>query len=72
MVAAKYLADTDWIIFYLRGKEPFVSELKKCQQKGLAVSIITVAELYEGVFRSVDPRIQQALLFNITYLQNIL
>jgi len=48
----------------LRGKEPFVSELKKYQQKGLAVSIITVAELYEGVFRSGDPKEKEKALMN--------
>lgn len=64
MVATKYLVDTDWIIFYLRGKEPFVSELKKYQQKGLAISIITVAELYEGVFRSANPKEKEKALKN--------
>jgi len=54
MVIAKYLVDTDWAVYYLRGKEPFVEEIKSYRQKGLAVSVVTVAELYEGVFRSPD------------------
>ncbi|PRR70508.1 type II toxin-antitoxin system VapC family toxin [Neomoorella humiferrea] len=55
MVMAKYLVDTDWAVFYLRGKEPFVTTLKEYRQKGLAISVVTIAELYEGVFRSAKP-----------------
>uniref|UniRef100_A0A7C2IWE4 Polymerase nucleotidyl transferase domain-containing protein n=1 Tax=Ammonifex degensii TaxID=42838 RepID=A0A7C2IWE4_9THEO len=47
MVTAKFLIDTDWIVFYLRGREPYVSTLKRLQKEGLAVSVISVAELYE-------------------------
>lgn len=52
MVMAKYLVDTNWAVFYLWGKEPFVTTLKEYRQKGLAIMVVTIAELYEGVFRS--------------------
>ncbi|MBE3588104.1 MAG: type II toxin-antitoxin system VapC family toxin [Thermoanaerobacteraceae bacterium] len=55
MVVAKYLLDTDWAVYYLRGKEPFVDSIKRYRQAGMAMSIISVAELYEGVFRSPEP-----------------
>ncbi|HUW65529.1 MAG TPA: type II toxin-antitoxin system VapC family toxin [Spirochaetia bacterium] len=55
MVTEKYLIDSDWAIFYLRGKEPFVSALKEYRQQGLAISVVSIAELYEGIFRSPDP-----------------
>ena len=54
MVIAKYLVDTDWAVYYLRGKEPYVSNLSRFQAEGVAISIVSVAELYEGVFRRVD------------------
>lgn len=38
----KYLLDTNQVVYYLR-------------QEGLAVSIISVAELYEGIFRATNP-----------------
>ena len=47
-----YMVDTDWAVFYLRGREPFVSLLKELRSKGLALSIISVGELFEGVFRA--------------------
>lgn len=51
----KYLIDTSWVIDYLRGKEEIVKILLSLEPEGLAISIITLAELYEGVFRSRDP-----------------
>jgi Predicted nucleic acid-binding protein, contains PIN domain len=51
----KYLLDTSWVIHYLRGKEKVVKKLLSLRTEGLAASIITLAELYEGVFRSINP-----------------
>jgi len=51
----KYLIDTDWIIHGLHGKERVVKKLLELRREGLAVSVISLAELYEGVFRSSDP-----------------
>lgn len=51
---AKYLVDTDWAVYYLRGKEPYVTHLKKYLDEGLGISVISLAKLYEGegVFRA--------------------
>lgn len=53
----KYLVDTDWIVHYLRGKHgDIVSRLLELVSEGLlAVSIISVAELYHGVYKSTRP-----------------
>ena len=51
----RFLVDTDWVIQYLRGIPAFVSRLGELQPQGLALSIISLAELYEGVFYSRDP-----------------
>lgn len=51
----KYLIDTDWIIFGLRGEKNIVSKLFELREEGLAISVISLAELYEGVYRSTDP-----------------
>ncbi len=47
-----YLIDTDWIINWLKGREKTVEKIKNLPEGGLAVSIISVAEIYEGVFGS--------------------
>ena len=51
----KYLIDTDWIIHGLHGKERVIRKLLELRREGLAISVISLAELYEGVYRSTDP-----------------
>lgn len=51
----KYLLDTTWVVEYLRGNAEVTAKVQGFQGEGLAVSIISVAELYEGVFRSNNP-----------------
>lgn len=48
----KYLVDTDWIIDHLNGIETVTKKLEKFAALGLYTSIISVAELYEGVYGS--------------------
>ena len=51
-----YLIDTDWIIDYLKGKKSIVNKLQKLFDKGLTISVISLAELYEGIFASKEPK----------------
>ena len=48
----EYLLNTTWIVEHLRGNQEATTKIQELQEEGLAVSIISVAELYEGVFRS--------------------
>jgi tRNA(fMet)-specific endonuclease VapC len=50
----QYLLDTDWVAEYLRGTPQFVQALKDRKPDGLAISVITLAELFSGVSRSTD------------------
>jgi len=50
-----YLVDTDWIIDHLNGKEKVRQKLKELRPLGIAVSMISLAELYEGVYYSNNP-----------------
>jgi tRNA(fMet)-specific endonuclease VapC len=57
-----YLIDTDWVIPYLNGHPAIVERLEELQEAGLALSVISLAELYEGIYYSRDPdRNEQAL-----------
>ena len=49
------LIDTDWAIHYLNDHPGVVQRLGELQDDGLALSIISLAELSEGVFYSRDP-----------------
>ena len=58
----RYLVDTDWVIDHLNAIEGVVNRLKELRPQGLALSIISLAELLEGVQYSRDPdQSQQAL-----------
>lgn len=58
----RYLVDTDWAVYYLRGKEPYVSGLKEYRKRGLSISVVSLAELYEGVFRAAEPQEREKTL----------
>ncbi len=51
----KYLLDTTQVVYFLRGAPSVVADLQSRKSEGMAVSIISIAELYEGVFGSRDP-----------------
>jgi tRNA(fMet)-specific endonuclease VapC len=60
----RYLLDTNQIVYYLRQEQRVVDELQSRKQEGLAVSVISVAELYEGIFRAIDPEAAEQVLRN--------
>jgi len=50
-----YLIDSDYIADYLKGKSPATTLLKTLFPKGIAISIVTFAEIYEGIYYGHDP-----------------
>lgn len=58
----RYLIDTDWIIEYLKGNEKVTDFLKEKFEEGLAISVISLAELYDGVYSSKDPERHESAL----------
>jgi tRNA(fMet)-specific endonuclease VapC len=59
-----YLIDTDWVIHYLNGHPAIVERLEELQEQGLALSVISLAELYEGICYSRDPDPNEQALNN--------
>jgi len=57
----KYLIDTDWIVGHFRGEERVTKKLEQLAHEGMAISIIALAELYEGIYHSKDPVKDQQL-----------
>ncbi|PKP57835.1 MAG: VapC toxin family PIN domain ribonuclease [Candidatus Altiarchaeales archaeon HGW-Altiarchaeales-2] len=53
-----YLIDTDWIIDFLKDKEEIFNELSCLIDEGIAISIISLAELYEGVYGNDDQEME--------------
>ncbi len=62
-----YLVDTDWIVDTLHGQPPATQTLVDLAPQGLAVSLISYGELYEGAYYARDPQV--ALTGLRTFLQ---
>lgn len=56
------LLDTDWAISYLNHVPRTVRRVEELRPEGISVSIVTVAELYEGVLNSPDPERRERAL----------
>jgi tRNA(fMet)-specific endonuclease VapC len=51
----RYLVDTDWMVNYLAGRETYLLRFEELGLSNAAISIVTKAELHEGIARSRDP-----------------
>jgi tRNA(fMet)-specific endonuclease VapC len=47
-----YLADTSWVVEHFRGNQEVTDRLNSLGNEVVSISIITVAELYVGAYRS--------------------
>ena len=52
---SRYLLDTDWVVDVLNGQEKAIHTVLELAPAGLAISIITYGELYEGAAFARDP-----------------
>src|ERR687896_573022 len=52
---SRYLLDTDWIVDALNGQEKAIHTVLELAPAGLAISIITYGELYEGAAFAHEP-----------------
>jgi tRNA(fMet)-specific endonuclease VapC len=50
-----YLVDTDWVVDILNGQKKAIHTVLELAPAGLAISIITYGELYEGAAFAHDP-----------------
>ena len=55
-MTTRYLLDTDWIIEYLRGRQPVVRRVDELRGEGVALSMVSLAEIYESVSSSRNPQ----------------
>lgn len=55
-MSARYVVDTDWVIQYLNADATIVAGLDARRVDGIGISMVSIAELYEGVHYARDPR----------------
>lgn len=63
-MSASYLVDTDWAIDYLNGQERTRQRLEDLGDSGLVFSMISLAEVYEGILYSKDSEKNERGLLN--------
>ena len=59
----RYLVDSDWVIHYLNGTDRFRSRLDGLAAEGVAISVVTLGEVYDGIYRSPDPESEELDFF---------
>jgi tRNA(fMet)-specific endonuclease VapC len=62
MTSLSFLIDSDWVIDHFNGVAHVTRRLKELEPRGLGLSVISAAELWEGVYFSRDPKRSQAML----------
>ena len=63
------MADTSWVIDYMNGIPQVVARFDELLPQGIGLSIISLAELYDGVFGARDQQIADQGLWN--FLDNV-
>ena len=48
------MVDTNWAVDYMHGVQEVVQRFGHLSQEGIGISIISLAELYHGVYRAAD------------------
>ncbi len=56
-----YLIDSDWVIDFLAQESEALQLIEQLAQEGIAISIITYMEVYQGVLRSQEAEAASAL-----------
>ena len=56
MSTLAFLLDTDCVIHCLKGNMRAIGRVRQAEPAGLALSILSYAELWEGVFHARDPK----------------
>ncbi|MDE2837264.1 MAG: type II toxin-antitoxin system VapC family toxin [Chloroflexota bacterium] len=51
----EYLVDTDWVIDYLHRADRTARRLEELLPRGVGLSVVSLAELYDGLAGSKDP-----------------
>lgn len=51
-----YLLDTDWLIDGLAGRRRALAALEELAREGLAISVVSLGEVYEGAYAFENPQ----------------
>ncbi|MGI8827793.1 MAG: type II toxin-antitoxin system VapC family toxin [Chloroflexota bacterium] len=61
----KYLVDSDWVADYLGDRADAVALLSKLTPDGIAMSLLTFGEIYEGIYYGRDPERAETIFLEL-------
>lgn len=67
-----YLVDTDWAVWWMRGRSEVVALLTPRERDGLAIRVVTLAEHYEGIASTRDPGAARLVLNDFLKLVTVI
>lgn len=67
-----YLVDTDRVVDYLRGRSDAIDLLRRLEASGLSISVITFAEVYEGILFGRDRGVHETGFHKFLALATVL
>ena len=67
-----YLIDTHWVASYLRGRTEAQTLLHALRPSGLAISLITYGEIYEGIYYGTKPAQDEIAFHQFLRVANVL
>jgi tRNA(fMet)-specific endonuclease VapC len=59
-----YLVDSDWVILALKGRPEAKTLLGGLASAGLAISLVTYGEVYEGIYYGTDSKKNEQVFLN--------
>ncbi len=66
-----YLIDTDWVIDYLKGVDRAGRLLDSMVHDGVAISLITYGEIYEGIYYGRSPERHEMIFQDFLHVASI-
>jgi tRNA(fMet)-specific endonuclease VapC len=62
-----YLIDSDWVADALKGQQAATNLLARLAPSGLAISLITYGEIYEGIYYGAHPKAAERVFLNFLH-----
>ena len=58
-MVTSYLIDSDWVATFLKGRSEALGLFKSLAPQGMAISLITYGEIYEGIYYGQSRRVNE-------------
>ncbi|MBI4322414.1 MAG: type II toxin-antitoxin system VapC family toxin [Chloroflexi bacterium] len=67
-----HLVDSDWIADYLKGRPEAITLLSSLAERGLAMSLVSYGEIYEGIYYGSDVKAHERSFYRLVRWVDVL